>query len=180
MTNACTRLKTFSGASVLLAFAATSGIAHAQDGAAPRHPEQACAVNLQLPGMMKDIVSSVLLQRANRPEAEVHEFLENAEKRYATGPELMRAAAHHFNIDAARMAADVESFRHINCSHDANDSAHAAEQGGEGEMDAAPALELSEFARNVAVHVILHELGHALVREFDQGMIVTSRETPGQ
>ncbi len=32
---------------------------------------------------------------------------------------------------------------------------------------AGPAVEVSDFARDVTLHVVLHELGHALIREFD-------------
>lgn len=157
-------LNVVSAASVLTGYAAASGPAHAQDVDKAGPPEQVCTVDLRLAGMMKDIVSNVLLQSAKRSEAEVHEFLSNAETRYATGGELMRAAARHFNIDETNMAAEVASLRHINCSH----GPIVGQQGGEeGGKDRGAALELSVFARDVAMHVILHEMGHALVREFD-------------
>lgn len=150
--------------SVLIGHAAACGVARAQDAGEAPPAEEACDVDLRLAGMMKDIVSNVLLLDAKRPEAEVREFLRDAEKRYATGPDLMRAAAGRFGMDENAMAAQVEAFRHINCSHGPHAAARAAEAKGK---DRGPALELSAFARDVAVHVILHELGHALVREFD-------------
>lgn len=151
-------------ASVLIGSAAASGRADAQEGGKAAPVEQACTVDLGRAGMMKDVVSNVLLLGAKRPEAEVREFLKDAEKRYATGQDLMGAAAKHFGIDEATMAAEVERFRHINCSHGPKVVSAEKEEGG-GER--AAAVELSAFARDVAMHVVLHELGHALVREFD-------------
>jgi hypothetical protein len=99
---------------------------------------------------MKDIVSNALIRGVKKPEADVGAFLKDAENKYATGQDLLRAAARHFEVDEARMAAEVERFRHCNCAH-----------------DLAASVELSAFARDVTLHVVLHELGHALVREFD-------------
>jgi hypothetical protein len=151
-------------ASVLIGSAAASGRASAQEGGKAAPAEQVCTVDLQRAGMMKDVVSNVLLLGVQRPEAEVREFLKDAEKRYATGQELMGAAAKHFKIDEATMGADVERFRHVNCTHGPNFELKVRAEGG-GEREAA--VELSAFARDVAMHVVLHELGHALVREFD-------------
>jgi hypothetical protein len=161
MNRARVLLNVVSAASVLMGYASASGRAHAQDDTGAVPSEQGCAVDLRLPGMMKDIVSNVLLQSAKRPEAEVREFLKDAEKKYATGPELLSAAARRFGMDETTMAAEVERFRHINCSHGPNGGEQPGAQGG------GAALELSAFARDVAVHVVLHEIGHALVREFD-------------
>ncbi len=148
----------------MLGCAGAPGSARAQDGEQESPPEQVCAVDLRHAGAMKDIVSNVLLQNEKRPEAEVRAFLKDAEKRYATGEDLMRAAALHFSIDETTMAVEVESLRHINCSHGRN----AGQQGGDEDgRRGVASLELSAFARDVAIHVILHELGHALVREFD-------------
>jgi hypothetical protein len=156
-------LRVMSAVGVLMGYAAASGPAAAQEGGAGS-AEQACTVDLRVAGMMKDIVSNVLLRSEKRPEAEVHEFLRDAEKRYATGQDLMRAAARHFKIDEATMAAEVESLRHVNCSHGPNGAKRAGEGAAE---DRGAGIELSAFARDVAIHVVLHELGHALVREFD-------------
>ncbi len=149
---------------VATACAAAPSCADAQDGSKSGPPEQGCTMDLRRAGMMKDIVSNVLLQRVKRPEAEVRDFLHNAETRYATGQDLMNAAARHFGVDGTTMEAEVESLRHINCSHGPDGGRQGGEEGGE---DRGAALELSAFARDVAMHVVLHELGHALVREFD-------------
>jgi hypothetical protein len=154
---------TLTTAAVLACCLAAARSTRAQSPEAPPAAEQACAIDLRLPGMMKDIVSNVLLRSAHRPEAEVREFLEGAEKRYPTGDDLMRAAARHFKIDESKMAAEVERFRHVNCDHPQAGGDPGLLPGG----GRAAAVELSPFARDVALHVILHELGHALIREFD-------------
>jgi hypothetical protein len=129
-----------------------------------------CSVDLSNPGMMKDIVSNALMRGLKRPEADVSAFLENAETRYATGEDLLRAAALHFEIDEAQLAAEVERFRHCNCEHaTVADGRRMApvESRLEDRKGSEGVVEASAFARDVTLHVVLHELGHALVREFD-------------
>ncbi len=139
-------------------FAAT---AFAQDPAKPP-AEPRCSAVLERAGAMKDVLSNALLQGVKRPEADVQAFLANAERTYANGQELLRAAARHFKIDEAALAAEVERFRHSNCKHGSPGDGQPEEPGGAG-----AALEVSAFARDVTLHVVLHELGHALIREFD-------------
>lgn len=134
--------------------------AAAQD---PSPPEHECTIDVGNPGMMKDIVSNALLQGLKVPETEVQQFLRDAEKRYETGPALLRATAAHFKIEEAVLAAEVERFKHINCG-DASIAAPRAMAARD--THAEPAL-VSSFARDVTLHVILHEIGHALIREFD-------------
>lgn len=133
--------------------AAANPRAMAQDPPA----ESRCSVDLDNPGMMKDIVSNALIRAAQRPEADVAMFLKDAETRYATGQDLLRAAAQRFEVDETHMAAEVERFRHCNCDHGRT----------EDRAGRAAAVEVSAFARDVTLHVVLHELGHALIREFD-------------
>jgi hypothetical protein len=129
---------------------------------------EVCPVDLSLPGQMSDIVSNVLLQVAKRPDADVRAFLDGAETRYASGDELMRAAAKHFGIDEAKMAEEVRLMKHINCDHGIIIGPDGKpERRAELESSRSDAVELTTFARDVAMHVVLHELGHALVREFD-------------
>ncbi len=125
--------------------------------------EHACSVDLALTGMMKDIVSNALLLGLNRPEPEVAGFLAGAETRYADGPELLRAAAAHFKLEQAALAAEVERFKHVNCPPGPAGAAPGADAGER----AAAVPEISAFARDVTLHVVLHEIGHALIREFD-------------
>lgn len=131
----------------LLAAASSPALAQAPEPKKP--PEPPCPVVLTRAGDMKDVLSNALLSGLKRPESDVSAFLANAERTYATGQELLRAAARRFGTDEATLTAEVERFRHCNCAH------------------GAAALEVSDFARDVTLHVVLHELGHALIREFD-------------
>jgi RNA polymerase sigma factor (sigma-70 family) len=82
-----------------------------------RRSSPPCAVDLSSAGKMADIVSNVLMRPERKPEPEVQAFLKDAEKRYATGDDLLKAAAEHFQIDPKRLAALVEHWRHVNCKH---------------------------------------------------------------
>jgi hypothetical protein len=149
---------------------AASPPAIAQDPEATSPAESRCSVDLSRSGAMKDIVSNALLLGVKRPEADVRAFLKNAESTYATGQDLLRAAARHFGIDEATMAAEVEKFRHCNCTHGPVAAGRPMAPGDGRPEDRAGggiALEVSSFARDVTLHVVLHELGHALIREFD-------------
>jgi len=150
--------------------AAANSPTMAQDPKSTSPAEPGCPVDLSLPGMMKDIVSNALIRGVKRPEADVGAFLKNAETKYATGQDLLRAAARYFEVDEAQVATEVERFRHCNCGHDLvaggrrmapDDSRPEDRKGREG------VVEVSAFARDVTLHVVLHELGHALIREFD-------------
>jgi len=109
---------------------------------------------------MKDIVSNALMRGLDLPESEVSRFLVKAESNYATGQELLRAAASHFKLDEAILSAEVLKFEHCNCSHGLLPDERARLPFGD-------AVEVSQFAKDVTLHVVLHELAHALVREFD-------------
>lgn len=146
----------------LLALLACS-LATASSPARAQEPEPKCAVVLERSGDMKDVLSNVLLQAVKRPEADVKAFLANAESRYATGQELLRAAARHFKVEEATLAAEVERFRHCNCTH----AGGGGRPGAPGDGQAGVPVEVTDFARDVTLHVVLHELGHALIREFD-------------
>lgn len=121
-----------------------------------------CTVDLTLPGTMKDILSNVLTRSAQLPSDKVQAFLEQAVRTSATGADLLKATATHFGIDEPRLSAEVEAMRHVNCKH-----GPGALSGEEDESPELPQLAMTPFARDVGMHVLLHELGHALVREFD-------------
>src|SRR5688572_8648137 len=76
-----------------------------------------CEVDLRIPGLMSGIISSVLTRAEHKPGSEVRTFLKDAERRYATGDDLRKAAAEHFKIDQKKLASLVEHWRHINCEH---------------------------------------------------------------
>jgi hypothetical protein len=150
-------------------FAAATLTAMAQDPEPKTPAESRCSVSLSRSGDMKDIVGNALLRGLKRPEADVSAFLADAERKYATGQDLLRAAARHFGIEEAKMAAEVERFRHCNCTHGAVGDGRLVATGDgrtEDRPNAGVAV-VSSFARDVTLHVVLHELGHALIREFD-------------
>ena len=93
------------------------------------------------------------------------------DERYATGDDWLKAAAEHFKIDQKRLAALVEHWRHINCRHPAIPGYAVPE--ADPLLDPVP---VSVFAADVALHVVLHELGHAVIREFDL-MVLGNEET---
>ncbi len=136
--------------------------ATAQDYQARVAVESKCSIDLTRSGAMKDIVSNALVRGMRRPESEVAAFLMDAESKYSSGQELLRAAAVSFKVSDSDLAAEVEKFKHCNCEH-------GPSAGGEPEArrGSDPGIEVSKFARDVTMHVVLHELGHALIREFD-------------
>jgi len=130
----------------------------------------ACEMDLRKPQVMSDIVSNVLLRVENKPESDVKAFLKVAEPRHATGEDLRKAAADHFKIDQKRLEELVEHWRHINCDH-------AAIPGyAVPDVVFAPPVPVCAFAADVTLHVVLHELGHAVIREFDL-MVLGNEET---
>src|ERR1043165_6694627 len=125
------------------------------------HPHPECTVDLELAGTMSDILSSALLQELHVPERDVQAVLADAEKKYEDGPEVFKIAAVHFKMSEDALAAHVQKFRHCNCSHPGGGAAMAEVQQGDDH------LPVSAFAKDVTLHVVLHELGHGLIREFD-------------
>src|SRR5688572_23947224 len=75
----------------------------AQEPKATSSVTPGCSVDLSRPGTMKDIVSNALILGVKRPEADVRAFL-NGAKNYASGQELLQAAARHFEVNEAQMA----------------------------------------------------------------------------
>ena len=174
MRNALSRVAIVVMAHVALVTACGTSMALTQDIKATRPPEVPCTVDLTLPGTMKDILSNVLNRSIKRPTADVRSFLDTTVNQFVTGDELMKATAEHFGIDPATLAAEVERFRHINCKHaPLDDPRYLPPDASRPSDPPAPSpgtvetVELTPFARDVTLHVVLHELGHALVREFD-------------
>lgn len=136
-----------------------------------------CTVDLSRPGTMKDIVSNALHQGLQYPEADVAAFLHDAHSRFDTGQTLLKAAAAHFKVTETRLRAVVEKYKHCNCRHGLTPEAMTSAAGGKNDRPqplaprSAPARgtrqRVSQFARDVTLHVVLHELGHAVIREFD-------------
>ena len=139
----------------------------AQDAGGTTVPPQACTIDLGQAGQMADVVSNALTRGLKLPAHQVRSFLADAGKRFANGRELMVAAARHFEVQEERLASEVERFRHCNCTH-AGGELYVDPKGPDGTQKAArEVIQVSPFAADVVLHVVLHELGHALVREFD-------------
>jgi hypothetical protein len=126
---------------------------------------------------MEDVLSNVLIRAEHKPESEVRALVWDAAKRYATGDDLLKAAAEHFKIDQKRLAALVEHWRHINCKHAAIPGYHVSDAAREATTgETLSPVPVSVFAADVTLHVVLHELGHAVIREFDL-MVLGNEET---
>lgn len=121
-------------------------------------PAHECGIDLRRVGQMEDVLSNALMRGLAFEEARVRAYLTTTREACADGPELLARSAADFGVDRAKLAAEIERFRHVNCDL----GARAAGANGEG-----PEQPLSPFARDVTLHVVLHELGHALIREFD-------------
>ena len=125
-----------------------------------------CTVDLKLRGVMRDILSNALRLGLGVPEARVAAYLNGDAKQHTTSEELLRGCAKQFGIPEPRLQAEVERFLHCNCSH-APLPGQQALPGHAASPGAAESAPISVFAKDVALHVVLHELGHALIREFD-------------
>lgn len=126
-----------------------------------------CAVDLARVGHMKDVLSNALIRGLKVQEREVGSFLSGAETRYPNGPDLLKAAAQHFKRSEADLAAQVAKFKHVNCKHVA----------ASGVQDQQNETAVSTFAKNVTLNVVLHEIGHALIREFDIPVLANEETT---
>jgi hypothetical protein len=147
-------------------------------GPEPQPPAKLkCNIDFTSSEGIRDVVSNVLVRAEGKAESEVRAFLKDAVKKFATGDQLRNAAAEHFKIDQKRFEALVEHWRHINCRHEVipgyavPDAALTAAAGPP--LSQVP---VSAFAADVTLHVVLHELGHAVIREFDL-MVLGNEET---
>jgi hypothetical protein len=131
---------------------------------------------------MRCILSNALTRAEKKSNKEVNEFLLDTIRRGTTPENLLKASAEHFKIDQKRLAELVERWRHINCRHaaipgyvvpDRPFPASEDEETKEGSFSSVP---VSAFAADVTLHVVLHELGHAVIREFDL-MVLGNEET---
>jgi hypothetical protein len=140
-------------------------------GQTPNQAGPKCRADLTSTGGMADVLSNVLLRVEGKSDGEVKAFLGVARQKSRTGNELLAAAAEHFKIDQTRLASVVEQWRHINCWHEPI----PGYVNPEGEPPL-PTVSVSPFAADVTLHVVFHELGHAVIREFDL-MVLGNEET---
>jgi len=123
-----------------------------------------CRVDLNKVGQMSDIASNALILKFNKDEPKVFDYLEAAKKTYTTkerltsGKAFAIATAKEFNIDEKVFFAAIQEYKHVNCGHGDGVEANAQTVSDE---------KVSQFAEDVLFHVVMHEMGHALVREFD-------------
>jgi hypothetical protein len=125
-----------------------------------------CTIDLARVGQMEDVLSNALMHAYRCDGPRVRTFLTEARKGCADGPELLRKAAAEFGLEVAHLDATVERFRHVNCTHPHDPIAELVALKA-ATTERSGALPLTAFAVDVTLHVVLHEIGHALVREFD-------------
>ncbi len=128
-------------------------------------------MDFTLVGVMKDIVWNALVLGLDQPESQVREFMEDPARQYASTDELLKASALRFSIADATLAEVVERYRHCNCAHARVEGAPSETRGPDVPFT------LSKFATDVTLHVVLHELGHALIREFDLPVLANEEAT---
>ena len=129
-------------------------------------PNAACTVDLENAGVMSDILSNALTRSLDVPEKDVRAFLARSDERFEDGPELFAATTVRFRLREDVLAAKAQEFRHINCTH-AGGGGEGGADGDDGDWTPDDGLPVSAFAKNVTLHAVLHEIGHALIREFD-------------
>ncbi|MCA8968911.1 MAG: hypothetical protein KDC95_03980 [Planctomycetes bacterium] len=140
------------------------GQAAAQEVVAdPTTADHVCTVDLSRIGTMRDLLSNALIRGLKKPERSVRAFLDRTRPACASAQELLSKTASEFGLDDTRMRSEVERFLHINCRDEALDETYPARASDHGDER----LQVTPFAGHVLVHVLLHELGHALIREFD-------------
>lgn len=121
-----------------------------------------CSIDLTKTPMMRDILSNALMRGFRRSGTDVRRFLDKTGPKCASGHELLLAAGANFEISESELTAEVDRFRHCNCDH-----GPLIFVGGKLRKGEKSFYRGSNFAEDVILHVVLHELGHALIREFD-------------
>ena len=135
--------------------------------------QQQCRIDLTKAGQMSDVISNALLSLDKYEEAKITSFLKGAEDDYPSGDHLLKATAKKFDIDKKQLTKLVAEFKHCNCNHAASASvttvASTAAANGTPNMRKVLSanLPVSKFAEDVTLHVVLHEMAHGLIREFD-------------
>ena len=129
-----------------------------------------CDIDLSLPGHMRDVLSNALVRGLGADEDTLRRFLDAEVRRVPDGSALLSATATRFATDRGELVAAVERYRHCNCEHALLPGQVPLPPVIPDEVTPPPSttdVVVSSFAKDVLLHVVLHELGHALVREFD-------------
>ena len=127
----------------------------------------ACSVDLTKPGQMADIISNGLLSLDRFDESVVAKFLSDADERYDSGDALLVAAAKEFDMERKELSDLVTRFKHVNCDHATQPTQPGTPMLRTGTRPTKTSAKVTPFAEDVVTHVVLHELGHAVIREFD-------------
>lgn len=138
--------------------------------ALPRTQEEAaCSIDLMRVGQMEDVLSNALMLAYRFEGSRVTPYLTQARTGCADGPELLRQTAAEFGLEVAHLDATVTRFRHVNCTHPHEPIAElvALDAAANSATTGGAVVPPTVFATDVTLHVVLHELAHALVREFD-------------
>jgi hypothetical protein len=129
-----------------------------------------CALDLTKPGKMSDILSNALNRGLDAHSPDVRSFLDMEAPNYETGKDLLKATAVKFGVEESVLVEQVEKYRHCNCTHAPLVTGQITSRDDHDSSlwdDVTGTVEATQFAKDVTLHVVLHELGHALIREFD-------------
>jgi hypothetical protein len=145
------------------------------------NPEpDACHGDIRLRGVLADVLSNAL-----RADFGINVYAPAlSEGNDNRGESLYQTIASQHNLDPDALKASIKRHQHTNCKHgpvddSLTDAALAAWRVPAAKSPATPASPVastpelsahhpvSKFARDVTLHVVLHEMGHALIREFD-------------
>lgn len=158
--------------------------------AAGDNPEpDACHGDIRLRGVLADVLSNAL--RADFGiDVYAPALSEGSDTR---GEALFQRIVTKYNLDPDALKESISRHQHTNCNHGPVDDsltdaalaawrapASAPQSGLPRTPNATPAATatdtkiaasqaglVTQFARDVTLHVVLHEMGHALIREFD-------------
>lgn len=148
-------------------------------------PPDACHGDIRLRGVLADVLSNAL-----RADFGIDVYAPAlSEGNDTRGETLFQHVVTTYKLDPDALKASIKRHQHTNCNHppvddSLTDAALAAWRAPASDpvpsasgapstvgtptisTPAAPGL-VSKFARDVTLHVVLHEMGHALIREFD-------------
>lgn len=142
---------------------AFGGSTHAQTNTSSSISSAQASEDTTQAGVMADVLSDALALGLGKPEAEVAAFLNGAEDKFASGSLVLRAASKRFKVGEEDLARLIEV--HKKTYHSQTEDP-APSKRKQPELPPASA-EAYRFAEDALLSVLLHELGHALVREFD-------------
>ncbi len=148
-------------------------------------PSDACHGDIRLRGVLADVLSNAL-----RADFGINVYAPAlSEGNDTRGETLFQQVVTTHKLDPVALKASIKRHQHTNCNHppvddSLTDAALAAWRAPASDpvtaasgapatvgtptisTPTAPGL-VSKFARDVTLHVVLHEMGHALIREFD-------------